>query len=465
MNLTARLLEWMIGPLLFFWLISIGTAYLAALATANIAVDQHLESVALVLKSEWQQAQTSAANFDFPSSWSRQWLLQGPKGSVEFAVVDEFWNLKSGDAGFSQALLDYQALFLSRRACTAGTLSEATDLVLELSPHRVRCVEASSGPDRLLIFVAQNKHYQTPFIRSILLSEAIPQSVILLLALGLVWYGITYVSRPMSELRDQLSARGTENLTAIETHSVPHELEPLMQGINELMSRLRQSLLAQQRFISDAAHQLRTPLAALRTQSELLISLPEGVKREHALQRLLSTTERAIRLSTQLLSLARAGSAATTADRSRINLGTLCESVVTDVAETAIARDLEFSYDAGDADFEVLGDETLLGELIRNLLDNAFKYTPRQGSVSLSLNALHRELLVEDSGPGIPAGERESIFAPFARRSLMDRDTGHAIAGSGLGLASVREVARAHRAEISVSESVLGGARFSLRFL
>ncbi len=480
MNLTGRLLGWMLGPLLFFWLISIVTTYLAAVATANFSVDQHLESVAQVLKSEWLASQslpTSSlspsglpaaglpAKVEFPSTWSSQWLLQGPKGEVSFAVIDEFWNLQSGVGGIEQPLYEYQSIFLGSLGCVSGSLSDGIDLEWSESLHRLRCLELSNNKPRRLLIVAQNKQFQAPLIHNILLSEAIPQAVILLLALALVWYGVDYVSRPMRQLHDQISARGSQNLSAIESQNLPYELEPLMRGINQLMMRLQQSTNAQQRFISDAAHQLRTPLAALRTQSELLASLPEGPQRQHTLQRLLNTTGRAIRLSTQLLSLARAESACTTADRASVDLKSLCESVATDVAETAMSKDLEFSYEAGSAEFKVFGDETLLGELIRNLLDNAFKYTPRNGTVHLSLRAQNRELWIEDSGPGIPTQDRESIFAPFARRTVLDSEKGHAIAGSGLGLAIVREVARAHNAEITIADSSLGGARFALRFL
>ena len=465
MSLTVRLLEWMLGPLLFFWIISIGTAYLVARASADSAADNHLESVAMVLQSEWREATTLGNKAEFPSPWSRKWLLQNPSGPVQYVLVDAQWTIHSGEVQLGAALLQFQVVFLSKPGCTYGTLSDGVDLVIFDSPTRVRCVELSDTSDRRILLVAQNKDQQAPMIRSLLLSEAIPQSLILLLALALVWYGIAYVGRPMSGLRDQMMSRGADNLNPIDNTNTPPELAPLIEGINALMVRLQASLAAQRRFISDAAHQLRTPLAALRAQAELLIGAADGVQREQALQRLLDTTQRSIRLSTQLLSLARAESVGTTGEASQFDFRKMCEAVVADVAPMAIAKDIDFSLEADSGEFSVRGDEMLLGELIRNLLDNAFKYTPPNGSIMLSIRPASRELIVDDSGPGIAPADREAVFAPFTRRPVIDPASGLSISGSGLGLAIVREVARAHRAKIEVSDSPLGGARLILKFL
>jgi len=231
------------------------------------------------------------------------------------------------------------------------------------------------------------------------------------------------------------------------------------------MARLQASFAAQKRFIANAAHQLRTPLAALRAQSDLLLHMPDGADRDQALKRLIATGQRASHLATQLLTLVRAESAGTTSERVSVDLNALCEAVALDVIPQALAREIDFAletYPGGPV--EIVGDATLLGEMIRNLLDNAFKYTPVHGSVNLVVRADPPGFTVEDSGPGVPESEQDRIFAPFARLALTDANTGAPIPGTGLGLAIVREVADTHDATVYVERAALGGARFVVSF-
>ena len=142
----------------------------------------------------------------------------------------------------------------------------------------------------------------------------------------------------------------------------------------------------------------------------------------------------------------------------------LCETVAHDVVPHALDREIEFSLEGHEGAVTVVGDPTLIGELVRNLLDNAFKYTPRRGTVMLTLGDEPPSISVDDSGPGVPQSEYGRIFAPFARFAQTDAETGIPIAGTGLGLAIVREVAEAHDASAAVERSTLGGARFVVSF-
>jgi two-component system sensor histidine kinase TctE len=301
-------------------------------------------------------------------------------------------------------------------------------------------------------------------LRSILVYEAIPQTVAIVIAVMLVWYGLAYVVRPMKRLKQHLDERGVRDLRALPTQLAPGELMPLIQSINDLMLRLQRSLGAQNRFIANAAHQLRTPLAAMRAHSELLRRTDHPDRQRETIDQLLATSARANRLASQLLSLVRAESSATTAQTDEVDLNELCRSVASEVLPLAMERDIEFGFEPSDERAIIVGDATLLSELVHNLVDNALKYTPRGGTVSIGVRHSPFSLFVEDSGPGISVDERERIFAPFARAARFEADSNHAIAGSGLGLAIVDEVARAHRARIEVERSRFGGAMFSVTF-
>jgi two-component system, OmpR family, sensor histidine kinase TctE len=270
--------------------------------------------------------------------------------------------------------------------------------------------------------------------------------------------------RPMTALKQHLDVRGGDNLDALPLRLAPAEIEPLVESINSLMARLKSSLAAQRRFIANAAHQLRTPLAALRAHSELLRKTQDPARREYTIDQLLNTSSRASRLANQLLSLARAESAATTSQPATVELNALCREVAQEILPLALERDIDFGFDAANADVEVVGDATLLTELVHNLVDNALKYTPRGGTVHLAVFAEPKRIVVEDSGPGISEIERDRVFAPFARIARFDESSDHAIGGTGLGLAIVEEVARAHSARVTIDTAELGGAKFIVTF-
>jgi two-component system sensor histidine kinase TctE len=256
-----------------------------------------------------------------------------------------------------------------------------------------------------------------------------------------------------------LGARAHRDLRPGPAHLSPEETRPLLDAINDLLARLRDAIGMQQRFIANAAHQLRTPLAAVLTQAELLDR--SGLPAEHRAEvsRLHAAVTRAARLASQLLTLARADPTDGPAlRRQRVDLEAMCEELVPEWVARADERgiDLGFELEAAQAD----GDPTLLRELIRNLLDNALKYTPPGGAVTLHVAGGDAAVIeVEDDGPGIPAGERERVTERFYRLDSSSAE------GSGLGLAIVREIAAAHGAVLHIGEGAGGrGTRVSVRF-
>jgi two-component system, OmpR family, sensor histidine kinase TctE len=472
-NLAARLLEWLVAPLLSVWLVSLGISLMSARNTVDAILDDGLSAAATVLVAEWQARPTSVdtrangAPLRFPSEATRAWLTVARETPITYLIVNDANAAQSGNPDLLPLLRETADAEQPLGALAATSTMQLTgfNTVLEDdTAMRVVRTRFSRGGENFVLGVVQSRERHAALVRIGTLHEILAQSITLLVAFFLLWYGLSYVALPLKTLQTHLDERGAEDLRPLPEQLAPQEIAPLIASVNALMARLQASFAAQKRFIANAAHQLRTPLAALLAQSELLQRIPSGPERDQATLRLTATGQRASHLATQLLTLVRAESAGTTSVRLPVELNALCEAVALDVIPYALARHIDFSMDSHSTDVEILGDATLLGELIRNLLDNAFKYTPLYGSVALSVRADPPTCCVDDSGPGVAESEQHRIFAPFARVALTDADTGMPVPGTGLGLAIVREVADAHNASVRVERSALGGARFVVSF-
>ena len=467
MNLAARLLEWLVAPLLSIWLVSLGISLMSARNTVDTILDDGLSSAATVLISEWRNKVSGDPVAKFPSDATRQWMNVVRDMPITYLIVDEANIPQSGDPDLLPLLRETADADLQfpTVAAAGSHLLTGFNTVLDDEAMRVVRTRFSVGSRSFVVGVVQSRERHAVLFRVGTMHEVLAQSVTLLVAFFLLWYGLSYVSQPLRSLQAYLDERGAEDLRPLPEQLAPAEIAPLIASVNALMARLQASFAAQKRFIANAAHQLRTPLAALRAQSDLLQHMPDGADRDQALKRLIATGQRSSHLATQLLTLVRAESAGTTSERVPVDLNALCEAVALDVIPQALAREIDFALEThAGGPVEIVGDATLLGEMIRNLLDNAFKYTPIHGSVTLAVHADPPGCTVEDSGPGVPVSEHDRIFAPFARLALTDTNTGAPIPGTGLGLAIVREVADTHNANVYVERATLGGARFVVSF-
>lgn len=467
MSLAARLIEWLLAPLLSIWLVSLGISFMSARTTVDTMLDDGLSAVATMLIAEWQQRIASASKQEFPSATTRRWMNIAPKTPVTFLIVDSNGSPLAGDPElqpFLRETVDGDRPLAAPVAETGFHVVDGFNTVIDDAVVRFVRLRFEVSGSTYTVGVAQSRDRQDALSRVVTMHEAVAQTATLLVAFYLLWYGLTYVARPMKVLKTYLDTRGADDLSPLPEQLAPEEIAPLIASVNALMQRLQTSINAQKRFIANAAHQLRTPVAALRTLSELAARMPDGTEREQSMTRLVATGERVSHLATQLLTLVRAESAGTTRLSVAVDLRVLCETVAHDVVPHAMDREIEFSLEGGGGAVTVVGDPTLIGELVRNLLDNAFKYTPRLGTVMLTLGDEPPSVTVDDSGPGVPHTEYGRIFAPFARFAHMDAETGMPIAGTGLGLAIVREVAEAHDASVAVERSPLGGARFVVSF-
>ncbi|RYF75734.1 MAG: sensor histidine kinase, partial [Comamonadaceae bacterium] len=302
----------------------------------------------------------------------------------------------------------------------------------------------------------------------------LPQFAILPLAILLIWLALVRGIKPLSELEETIRERRPDDLSPLDDGAVPYEVAPLVNSVNGLLTKLKESLSTQKRFLADAAHQLKTPLAGLRMQADL--AQRAGASAEDlklSLKQIGRASVRATHTVNQLLALARAEGGVGVMVRQPCDLARLTIEVVREAVPRAIERRIDLGYDGmepGAPGLLIDGNPTLLKEMVRNLVDNAIAYTPssadQPGVITARVLAdpFGKVVLVqvENSGPGIAESERDLIFEPFYRVLGNDAD------GSGLGLPIVLEIARQHRAGVRLEEAhpgrALPGTRFVVRF-
>jgi two-component system OmpR family sensor kinase/two-component system sensor histidine kinase QseC len=278
-----------------------------------------------------------------------------------------------------------------------------------------------------------------------------------LMALAMGWLA-TQTLAPLRRLAAGVRQRDAQSLQPLPAEGLPDELSPLVTALNALLQRLGRSFDNQRAFVSDAAHELRSPLTALKLQLQLLKRAPDDATRGDAIAALTDGIERAVRLVEQLLALARSEPGAAV-EMQPVDLGEIVRQAVAEAAPLAIARGTVIELHA-ERPVTVDGDRTLLAVLVRNLVDNAVRYTPAGGRVEVAVTVEQgtATLRVDDAGPGIPEAERERVFDRFYRRAEGTES------GSGLGLAIVRSIAERHRARVVLGDSGLGGLRVEVRF-
>ncbi len=440
-SVRARLLTWILATLAFgaLWM-GVG-AYRNVLHETEALFDYQLRQMALSLRDQGEIAPAQASAL----------------ADADFDFVVQIWSV------------DGRAIYASRRhdELPARAVLGFADVVVRGKTWRSFSV---ATPNRV-IQVAQPLQ-----IRQRLAAEAALRSVMPLLAVAplmaiAVWWLVTLAFRPLQRVATGVRARDAESLAPLPLAGLPDEVTPLVQALNALLQRLDASFGAQRAFVSDAAHELRSPLTALRLQIGQLRRSPDAAARDAALDSLSAGVERAVRLVEQLLTLARSepgarhgsGEKARETAREPIDLGELVRQAVADTVPYAVSRGTEFELDAQDG-VMLQGDRVALAALARNLADNAVRYAPAHSRVQVQVATEGGApvLRVDDAGPGIPPAERERVFDRFYRREADGE--GEAAQGTGLGLAIVKSVAERHGATVSLSDSPLRGLRVEVRF-
>jgi signal transduction histidine kinase len=277
--------------------------------------------------------------------------------------------------------------------------------------------------------------------------------VVLVVVLGLlIRAAVGRALAPLEQVRTEVSQRSVSSLHALDMHNMPDEVAPLVATLNELLVRLDEALISQRRFIADAAHELRSPLTAVKLQAQLASRANTQNEREIALAQLTGGVDRAAHLVEQLLHMARLEPSARQGAFQTLSLDTLIKKVVADFSTQAEARDIDLGVSAC-ASINITGQADSLRMLLGNLLDNALRYSPTGGRVDVELGKEDNQAVISvyDSGPGIPETERERVFERFYRVAGSD------VPGSGLGLSIVRQVAVLHGGHIELNTAKTGG--------
>ncbi|HMW23510.1 MAG TPA: ATP-binding protein, partial [Burkholderiaceae bacterium] len=322
------------------------------------------------------------------------------------------------------------------------------------------------APQQMLVQVAKSRVSREALAHDLLRDTVLPLSLLMLAMSALVWAGIGNGLQPLARLREAVSGRAPNDLAPIELRSAPTEVRDLAAALNTLLAAVHESVVRQRRFISDAAHQLRTPLAGLKGQTELALREVSDPALRTRLERVHLSASRSAHLVTQLLTLARAEPESTAAQgRSRFDLQRLVQELTADLVPRALAQSVDLGFDSDvQAEAEppplwVEGNALLIREAVVNLIDNAIRYAGRHAEVTVrvrQLDAQPRGLVeVDDNGPGLPQALRELVFDRFYRVSA-DGD------GCGLGLAIVREIAERHGGRAWLAERPGGGLRASI---
>jgi len=465
-SLFGEILDWMLTPLLLLWPISLVLTWLVAQSIAGRPFDRALEYNARAM-AQLITVKRSQAEFVLPRP-ARELLRADDSDTVYYQVLGPHGEFLSGERELPPPPEEDKMVLDEVRI---------RDDVVKGFDIKVAYIWVSlpgSWSKPALVQVAETLEKRSVLATEIVKGVMLPQFVILPLAVLLVWLALVQAIKPLHQLEERIRARKPDDLSPIDAQAVPLEVAPLVDSVNDLLLRLTDSIATQKRFLADAAHQLKTPLAGLRMQADL--AQREGASAEDLKQSLRQIGRASIRAThsvNQLLALARAESSGSAMPRTLCDLAELCMSVVRDCVPRALDKHIDLGYEGtqpGTPGCTVLGNATLIKEMVRNLVDNAINYTPssleQPGVITARVltDPFGRTLVlqVEDSGPGVPPAERELVFQPFYRA------LGTEVDGSGLGLPIVLEIAQQHGASVSLEDTNPGqtppGARFVVRF-
>ncbi|MDB5861259.1 MAG: histidine kinase [Ramlibacter sp.] len=454
-RLQRKLLAWLLGPLFILLVLDTAAAYWTSLRFSHVAYDRALHEIA------------------------REVVLHVKPGTPQP-------RLELTESAEKVLLLDQEDRLYYRLAAQDGTPlggdsnlpAPGPGLPRNGQPHfygatlhgqEVRMVAAwmpiaeTPGAPLVQVQVAETVNKRTRLAWEMVANVVLPQLLLIVAATAVVWFGVSRGLQPLQRLRRAVSDRSHLDLSPIALEDVPGEVRPVVEEVNELMARLGRTFDFQNRFVADAAHQLKTPVSGLKAQIELALreSDPEQVR--HSLAQLYISADRLSRLVRQLLSLARnEPGALDTVQLQPLDLHAFALEVSMEWVPLALRQNVDLGFEGVEEALTIAADSDRLRELINNLIDNAIRYTQEHGRVTVRTSRTPdglAQLAISDDGPRIPVAERARIFERFHRLLGTQAD------GSGLGLAIVSEIATLHGARITLEEDTDGvGNTFSVFF-
>ncbi|HVJ24059.1 MAG TPA: sensor histidine kinase, partial [Burkholderiales bacterium] len=438
-SLRAHLLRLLLPPIAALLAVGAVVAYYPSIEPATQAYDQALVDIGLAVGSHVRVDQ-NAYRFELPAA-VEQVLRTDRFDSIYYRVMSPAGLEIAGDADLPAPPGD----------------GIAHNTMYNGKKVRVVSVQAPCGRSACTVLVGETTVKRERLAREHLLQSLFPDVMIAFATLVIVWFGVKHGLQPLARLSEEIKARSAGDLRPIDTEGAPAEARPLVGALNGLLAEVAATSRMQQRFLADAAHQLRTPLTGLQMHTELALAEPMPDECRAQLEQVHRATIRTARLANQLLALARAEPGARSASAD-LDLKSIAGGEADAWVRQAVSRDIDLGFELESARID--GDAFLLREALANLVHNALEYSPRGGRVTVRTGRRngHAFLEVEDDGPGIPAAERGRVLERFYRVP------GTPGTGSGLGLAIVREIAAGHGANLAILDSAAGGCRVGITF-
>lgn len=434
-SLRGRLFAWLFIPVATLALVSGGASYYTAFRFANQVYDRWIIDEVVAL-SQLARVDGTAIVVDLPPA-AQHMLASDQRDRIYYRIADLQGDFIAG----------HHALPPPPDPPAAGAEPSCYDSVFNGDPVRVAAYRPAGLP--IIVQVAETVTKRDVLAFEIIAGMLLPLVALMLLAAAGVWLGVERGLEPLTRLADQLRDRSEQDLRALEEGAAPVEVRPLVGALNGLLARVDRMLSTQQRFVADAAHQLRTPIAGLKTQAEMALRTSDPKALRDTLGNIVSASARMGGLVSQLLTLARTEpEAQQSVARRPMDLEQIARAVTTDWIPRALETGIDLGLDSPGHPVLIEGDALMLRELIGNLIDNALKYCPPGSVVTVEVaqSGDRARLAVTDDGPGVPAEERSRVFERFHR--LVNTS----VPGNGLGLAIVRDIAGAHGGDARMEE-------------
>lgn len=450
--LRTKLLKWLLVPLALLLTADTFISYWVALRFSERAYDHALMEIAREAALHLR-ADNGGLRFEMADE-ARRVIFSDPRDTLYFEITDH-----------RGTHIDGVRVPPPRVTSDVANGERFYDGDVDGTPVRIAelriGIPGGAQPLTGVVRIAETKVKRTELAREIVLSVVLPQIVLIALAGVLVWVGVVRGLSPLVKLQQAVASRSYRDRSPVVVDEVPGEVRPLMEAINQLLERLDNVLTVQNRFIADAAHQLKTPVAALQAQLELALNETDPDRMRESLGKISAGLDRVSRLVSQLLALARnEPEAARTMNLAPVDLAALAFEATGEWLDEALKKNIDLGFDGEPSGMVVQGDAARLRELLDNLLDNAVRYTHPGGKVTVKVSSSpYPTVAVNDDGPTIQPPDRTLVFERF------HRVLGTSQTGSGLGLSIALEIAHLHGARITPSEDADGkGNTFTLSF-